>query len=158
MRRSTSLRATDGSIFSKPRKYCSYSARSRSSRVSSSSSAMSSSSKFTRLPRERRHHDVVETDRDFPVVEAEVFVTGAVKRLRVVERENLRVVDAEAHGVTVAPLDLETVRTPLRDRRDARVVGAWHQPDFSPIRAVFVQTCEHVQAVLPAAEDDEVAR
>src|SRR5262245_1477498 len=158
MRRSTSFRATAGSIFSKPRKYCSYRARRRSSRVSSSSRAMSSSSKFTASPGKRRHFDVVEADRDIPVVETEKFVPGAGERLGVVERVDQGVVDREANGATVGALDLETVRAPLGHGRRARIFRAGDQAQLPAIRSVFVQSREHVQTVLPTAENGNVAR
>src|SRR5262245_31827961 len=105
---------------------------------------MSSSSKFTLSPRERRHEDVVETHRHVPVVEAEILVPRTAERLRVVERVDQRVVDAEAHSVTVAALDFEAVRTPLGHGSRAQVLRTRNEPELAAIRAVFVDARENV--------------
>src|SRR4030095_10225726 len=83
---------------------------------------------------------------------------GSGEGLRIVERMDEGVVDAEAHGVPVAALDFEAVRTPLSDRLRARILRARNQPELPTIRTVFVQARKDVQAVLPTAEDDNVAR
>src|SRR3954471_3163139 len=110
MRRSMSLRGIAGSIRSMPMKYCSYSARSRSRRVSSSSSATSSSAFSTRSALQGGDGEIVEAGRDLPVIEREMFVPFTEQRACVFEAQDLDLVHEVTDGFAVGSLYFEAVR------------------------------------------------
>src|SRR5690349_14673006 len=158
MRRSTSWRGTEGSSFSMPMKYCSYSERSRSRRFSSSSSATSISLLAAAIASiwQGSHAQVVEAHAYLPIVEPNVFVAEAAQRLWVGVSQNLHAVDAPAHGPAVTPLDLELVGA-LWNHSTSREIGfSGCELNLSAITSVFVDAREHVEMVLPTPEDREV--
>src|SRR3982750_4814487 len=109
MRRSISLRGMAGSMRSIPMKYCSYSARKRSSRFSSSSSAVSSSVFSTRSALQGGDGEVIEAHGNEPVVERKVFVSFSEQRIGILERHDLHVVHVVTHGFAVGSLDSKAI-------------------------------------------------
>src|SRR6187549_2093715 len=99
-----SLRGIAGSMRSMPMKYCSYSARRRSRRVSSSSSATSSSAFSTRSALQGGDGEIVEAGRDRPVVEGEVLVSLADQGAIVFEAQDLDIVHEVTDGFAVGSL------------------------------------------------------
>jgi hypothetical protein len=85
-------------------------------------------------------------------------VPRARERLRIVELVNLRVVDRDAQRVAVAALELDVIRATLDDGTRARIFRSGHELRLQAIRSMLIQTGEDVQAILPAAEDDNVTR
>ena len=59
---------------------------------------------------------------------------------------------------SVGALDLEVIDLPRAHRARSLVVRAGRDLDLGAIAGVLVQAREHVEVVLPAAEDGEVAR
>src|SRR6185369_3770608 len=152
-----SLRGIAGSIRSMPMKYCSYSARKRSRRLSSSSSATSSSAFSTRSALQGGDGEIVEAGRDFPVIEREVFVSSAEQRAVVLEAQDLDLVHEVTDGLAVSSLYFEAIRSIGQGGLGARVALARLDLQRFAVRAVLVQARQDVQRIFPAAKDDEVA-
>src|SRR5688500_14425397 len=125
-------------------------------RVSSCSSSRSTSGASMRL--EGRHFEVVEADRRVPIVEAEVLVPSAEKGLRLAPLEVSYVVDRPLHGLAVVTLDAESIRLARLDRARPLVVGVRLDVEVEAIFPVLVEPGEDVFGVLPAAQNEEVAR
>src|SRR5262245_46730209 len=79
------------------------------------------------------------------------------ERLRVVEGQVLDSIDPPTNGPPVAALDLEVIDLADVHRLLPGIVRGLVHGDRLAIGAVLVETGEHMQGVLPAAEDGEVA-
>src|SRR5450755_3352683 len=158
MRRSTSFRGIAGSMRSMPMKYCSYSARKRSRRFSSSSSATSTSAFSTASALQGGDGEVVEAGRDLPVVEAEMLVAFSGQRVRVLQAQDLDVVYEVTDGLAVSSLYLKAIRAIRKDRLRARVGFPRLDAQFGAVGGVLVEPGQDVHGVLPAPENDDVAR
>ncbi len=101
---------------------------------------------------------VVEADKGFPIVESKVIVSWSGKRVLVFKPVDQIAIHPPGDRFAVRPLDLKRIRS-IRDNgflslRD-RILAERH---FKAIWAMLIDAREHVECVLPTAEDDKVAR
>src|SRR4051812_38913486 len=87
-----------------------------------------------------------------------MFVVHADERRGVLELEENRFVEGDAQRVAVVALELDVIRAALDDRRRAWILRAGEESELLAVLAMLVDAGEDVEPILPAAEDDNVAR
>src|SRR5260221_1620295 len=101
--------------------------------------------------------EIVEAGSNVPIIEAEVIVARAHERLGIGVGEHLEVINEPANRSSVVAHDLEVIRAARLDSSCAKIVAALVDADLGPSLGVLVDAGKHVEGVLPASEDRQIA-